>query len=270
VAERDAPDRGRVRPPAVAGSFYPAHARTLISEVEGFLRSAAAPAAAQTPRGLIAPHAGYVYSGSVAASAYALLRAGAPSIERAVLIGPAHFVPLDGAAVPAAEAWRTPLGIVRIDRDLARRARALGAIADDAPHAPEHALEVQLPFLQVLLGADVPMLPIAVGLADAVWTADLLGALVGPGVLLVVSTDLSHYHPDAIAKRLDRRTAGAITARDPDAIDPDDACGVSALRGALSWARRAGLDVRLLDLRTSADTAGDPSRVVGYGAFAIG
>ena len=116
----------------------------------------------------------------------------------------------------------------------------------------------------------MPILPVAVGVADARWAADLLQTLVEPGVLLVVSTDLSHYHADETAKRLDQRTAAAITTRHPDAIGPEDACGVFALRAAVEWSRRADLAVRLLDLRTSADTAGDAARVVGYGAFAIG
>ena len=124
-----------------------------------------------------------------------------------------------------------------------------------------------MPFLQIVLGHHVPILPVAVGVAETEWVADLLGALLGSGAFLIVSTDLSHYHADATAKAQDRRTAAAITARDPDAIGRDDACGVFALRGALEWARRADLAVGLLDLRTSADTAGDPSRVVGYGSL---
>jgi len=141
---------------------------------------------------------------------------------------------------------------------------------DDEPHASEHALEVQLPFIQSVLGNDVPILPVAVGVADATWVANFLSALVEPGVLLVVSTDLSHYHPHKTATRLDQRTAATITARDANAIGLKDVCGVFALRGAVEWSRCANLAVRLLDLRTSADTAGDASRVVGYGAFAIG
>jgi AmmeMemoRadiSam system protein B len=260
---------GRLRPAAVAGSFYPSDAARLAAAVERLLRGAGAVQVAPSLQGLIVPHAGYRYSGPVAASGYSLLRAGAAAIERLVLIGPAHFVPLCGAAVPAADGWLTPLGPVGIDGDLALHARALGARVDDAPHAPEHALEVQLPFLQIVLGHHVPILPVAVGDAEPGWVADLLGALLGVGAFLIVSTDLSHYHADATAKAQDRRTAAAITARDPDAVGRDDACGIFALRGALEWARRADLAVGLLDLRTSADTAGDPSRVVGYGAFAL-
>ena len=263
----------------MAGAFYPADAATLSSMVDRVLQDATdrtisrTPSAAGTPRpprGLIVPHAGYRYSGPVAASAYALLRACGPAVERVVLMGPAHFVPLRGAAVPISEQWRTPLGDVRIDQDLARRSHALAVTAADEPHAPEHAVEVQLPFLQVVLGNALSVLPVAVGISDARWVADLLDALVDRGVLLVVSTDLSHYYDRETASRLDRRTAAAITARDAAAVGPDDACGVFALRGALEWSRRADVAIDLLDLRTSADTAGGPSRVVGYGAFRIG
>jgi AmmeMemoRadiSam system protein B len=259
-----------VRPPAVAGSFYPADAARLTSDIERLLGGARSAPTSASPRGVIVPHAGYLYSGPIAASAYSLIAGGLPWIERVVLIGPAHFVPLHGAAVSPAAAWRTPLGVLPTDATGVRRACARGAVADDGPHALEHALEVQLPFLQFALGRGVPILPVAVGEVDALWVADLLDVLVEPAALLVVSTDLSHYQPDERAKRLDRRTAAAITARDPDAIAEDAACGVFALRGALAWSRRAGLAVRLLDLRTSADTAGDAMRVVGYGAFAIG
>jgi MEMO1 family protein len=259
----------RLRPAAVAGSFYSSDAANLVATVERLLRGAGAVQAAPSLRGLIVPHAGYRYSGPIAASGYSLLKARTDAIDRLVLIGPAHFVPLWGAAVPAADGWLTPLGPVAIDGDLVRHARALGARMDDAPHAPEHALEVQLPFIQIVLRRNVSILPVAVGVAETAWVADLLGALLGSGAFLIVSTDLSHYQADATAKARDRRTADAITARDPDAIGGDDACGVFALRGALEWARRADLAVGLLDLRTSADTAGDPSRVVGYGAFAL-
>ena len=260
---------GRVRPPAVAGTFYPSDGAPLATAVETFLSGASPARTAQAQRGVIVPHAGYLCSGPIAASAYSLVRAAVPAIERIVLIGPAHFRRLHGAAVPAAAGWRTPLGLVRIDPDLVHRARSLGALLDDEPHAREHALEVQLPFIQVVLGHDIPILPVAVGVTDATWVADFLHALVQPRVLLIVSTDLSHYLPHEAATRLDQRTAAAITARDANAIAAEDVCGIFALRGAVEWSRRADLAVRLLDLRTSADTVGDASRVVGYGAFAI-
>jgi AmmeMemoRadiSam system protein B len=259
----------RVRRPAVAGTFYPSDGARLTTAVEGFLRGVNAERTAQALRGVIVPHAGYRCSGPIAASAYSLARPAGPAIERIVLIGPSHFCRLHGAAVPAAAGWRTPLGLVRIDRDLVHRARSLGTLVDDEPHASEHALEVQLPFIQVVLGTDIPILPVAVGVADATWVADLLRALVESGVLLIVSTDLSHYHPHETATRLDQRTSAAISARDANAIAAKDVCGIFALRGAVEWSRRADLAVRLLDRRTSADTVGDASRVVGYGAFAI-
>src|SRR4029453_8345536 len=180
----------RMRTPAVAGTFYPSDPSSLRAEVERLLEGAGASSPSAPPAAVIVPHAGYAYSGPIAASAYALLRTGRAAIERVVLIGPAHFVPLSGAAAPAATAWHTPLGVTAVDPALVRRARSLGASVDDAPHAPEHALGVQLPFLQVLLGPGVPLLPLAVGDADRTWVADLLEALVGPGTLLVVSTDL--------------------------------------------------------------------------------
>ncbi len=261
----------RVRPPAVAGSFYPAGPEGLARVVDRLLAAAEAPELETPPEALIVPHAGYAYSGPVAATAYATLRPFASSIRRVVVLGPAHFVPLAGTAVPAAEAWGTPLGEVPIDDELRAAAVGAGAAVDDDPHAPEHSIEVQLPFLQRLLWPEVPVLPIAVGLTPAEDVAGLLSGLwEADGSIVLVSTDLSHYRDRETARRLDRRTADAVLAADPAAIGPEDACGAFALRGALETARRLGLRVRLLDLRTSADTAGDPTSVVGYGAFAIG
>ncbi len=260
----------RVRPPAAAGTFYPADPAGLASLVDGLLAGAPAAVPERRPGCLVVPHAGYVYSGPVAATAYALLRGSAGSVRRVALFGPAHFVPLRGAAVPEAEAWATPLGEVAVDGGLRDLAVACGAEVDDQPHAPEHSLEVQLPFLLRVLGPEVGILPVAVGVSGAAEVADLMAAVRGGCDLLLVSTDLSHYHDDATAKRLDRRTAEAVVAGDPGAIGPEDACGAFALRGIVELARREELPVRLLDLRTSADTAGDPWRVVGYGAFAVG
>ncbi len=261
----------RVRFPTAAGSFYPAETVELARTVDELLAAAEAPEeGAPAPEALVVPHAGYEYSGPVAASAYVLLRPGADAAKRVVVLGPAHFAPLRGAAVPGADTWGTPLGEVPVDVDLRDAAARAGAAIDDRPHAPEHSLEVQLPFLQRLLGAGLTVLPVAVGLASPVEVANLIAAVRGaPGVLVVVSTDLSHYFDHKTACRLDRRTADAILARNPEAIGPEDACGAFALRGLVEHARRSGLEVTLLDLRTSADTAGDPSRVVGYGAFAL-
>jgi len=261
-----------VRPPVVAGSFYPARAAELAGLVDALLGEAEAPTgrgASPVPRALIVPHAGYRYSGPIAASGYRCLRPAATPIERVVVAGPSHFWPLEGTAVPATDRWATPLGEVALDDDARRTALDLGARLDDRPHGQEHAIEVQLPFLQCLLPGQ-PVLPLAVGDTAAGSLADLLAALAAmPRTLLVVSTDLSHYHDQAAARRLDRRTADAVLDRDPAAVRLDDACGAWALRGLLELARRERLGIRLLDLRTSADTAGDPDRVVGYGAFRV-
>ncbi|HEX2047926.1 MAG TPA: AmmeMemoRadiSam system protein B [Acidimicrobiales bacterium] len=254
---------GRVRPPAVAGSFYPADPAELRSVVEAFVGEQGAAAKA-----IIAPHAGYVFSGPVAGSAYARVARG--RVSRVVLLGPAHRVPDAGIAVSSADAFSTPLGLVPVDtstRDALVDA-GLVTVRDDA-HASEHSLEVHLPFLQVCLG-DVSVLPLAVGQVDPVRVAEVLDrAWGGEETLIVVSTDLSHYLDHATAARLDRRTAEAVVARRPDRLGPYDACGLVPLQGLLLAAERHGLEVELLDLRTSADTAGGPARVVGYGAFAL-
>jgi AmmeMemoRadiSam system protein B len=252
----------RVRPAAVAGSFYPADAGELAATVDGLL-SAVPAAAAPLPIALLVPHAGYVYSGPVAATAYARLRGARGHLRRVVLLGPAHFVPLRGVAQPQADRWATPLGELPVER-------VAGLPVSDEPHAPEHALEVQLPFVQRLLGDGVTVLPVAVGRAEPAEVADRLDELCGaPDTILVVSTDLSHYADADTARRLDRRTADAILARDPAAIRLSDACGAFALRGLLDWCVRHGHRLSELDLRASADTAGERSRVVGYGAFAV-
>jgi AmmeMemoRadiSam system protein B len=179
-------------------------------------------------------------------------------------------VPVRGAAVPEADAWESPLGEVPIDRGLRSRAVARGAIVDDRPHAPEHALEVQLPFLQRVLGDGFTFLPVAVSEMPATATADLMAEFLGKeGTLVLVSTDLSHYHGLEAARRLDRATADAILALEPKNLSGEDACGYYPLRGLLELARRKTLPIRLLDLRTSGDTAGDSDSVVGYGAFEV-
>jgi hypothetical protein len=261
----------RVRTPAVAGTFYPARPRELEQMVDDLLAGAPIPNEASLPSALVVPHAGYVYSGPVAATAYARLSNAAASISRVVAFGPVHYIPIRGAVVPAAEAWATPLGQVPIDAVLSERAVARGAAVDDRPHAPEHALEVQLPFLQRVLGEGFTFLPVAVSELPARAAADLIGEFLGEaGTLVLVSSDLSHYHDLASARRLDRRTADTILARDSSALSGEDACGFYPLRGLVELARRKNLSVELLDLRTSGDTAGDPERVVGYGAFAVG
>jgi MEMO1 family protein len=261
-----ASQRTKIRPAAVAGSFYAGHPQRLRATVADLLAAAPASAGA-SPKALIAPHAGYVYSGGIAAAAFATLRSSA-AITRAVLIGPAHYVAVRGIAVPTADAFETPLGRVPIDRD------AVSAIADlpfvveaDAAHAPEHALEVELPFLQTLLGS-FALVPLLVGDADPQQVAEVLGRLWGePDTLIVVSSDLSHYHDYDTARRLDAATAAAIERGEWGSLGPDWACGFLAVAGLLVEADRRGLAARRLALCNSGDTAGPRDRVVGYGAW---
>lgn len=261
-----------VRPPAVAGTFYPAGADALLEALRRSMAGARRPVEdAAVPKALVVPHAGYVYSGPIAASAYLRLAPARSVIRRVVLLGPSHRVPLQGMAVPGSDAFATPLGLVPVDDGARQAALALpGVRVDDLPHAAEHSLEVQLPFLQTVLD-DFEVLPVAVGRGRPDEVADLVEALWGgPETVVVVSTDLSHYHRYDEAKELDGRTAAAILAAEPDAIGPPDACGCHALRGMLASARRRHLPVEQIDLRSSGDTAGDRDRVVGYGAFAVG
>ncbi|HKJ93562.1 MAG TPA: AmmeMemoRadiSam system protein B [Longimicrobiales bacterium] len=255
-----------IREPAVAGMFYPGSADALRAAVRGFLAGARGQGPG-VPRALIAPHAGYIYSGAVAGSAYALLPEVAGSVQRVLLLGPAHHVPVRGLAVPAADGLATPLGVVAVDRDGVARALELpGVVVSDEAHAPEHSLEVQLPFLQETLGA-VPVVPLLVGVASDGDVADVLDALWSDGTFVVVSSDLSHYHDYDTAVRRDAATAAAIEALQP--LGPRDACGRLPINSLLRVAERRGLRAHTLDLRNSGDTAGPKDRVVGYGAFAF-
>jgi AmmeMemoRadiSam system protein B len=256
-----------IRRAAASGCFYPEEPTRLEAEVRALL-SESAPAEVP-PYAVIVPHAGYRYSGPVAASAYGLLTSRWERIRRVALFGPSHFEPLDGLAVSGASAWRTPLGDVEVDEDLRVVAVEAGASVDDGPHRDEHALEVQVPWLQVLFGSRVRIVPVAVGWFAPRRVADAIAAVGDVADLVVISTDLSHYLPIEAARDRDRRTADAVLARDAAGIGTDDACGVFALRGMVELARQRGSEVRLLDLRTSGDTAGDPDRVVGYGAFSV-
>lgn len=265
----------KVRPAAVAGSFYPADPRRLEAAVRGHL-AAADPPLGRRPKALVAPHAGYVYSGPVAGSAFRQLEPSRREIDRVVLLGPSHYVPFAGLALPAAGAFETPLGDVPIAADAAVRLAGLPqVVVSDVPHGREHALEVELPFLQVALER-FEFVPLVVGDAGPEEVAEVLDRLWGgEETLIVVSTDLSHYRDYATAAALDRATADAIVALDIDGITPDAACGRNPLRGLLLAARRRGLVVSELDLRSSGDTAGGADRserrdqVVGYGAFAL-
>lgn len=258
-----------VRPPAVAGSFYPADPADLAAAVDALLPPPAPDH--PLPEAVIAPHAGYRYSGPVAGTALSLLGPARGALRRVVLIGPAHYVPLRGLAVSAADAFETPLGLLEVDDEARSGALAAPQVQlDDAPHEPEHSLEVELPILQRLLGR-FSILPLVTGRASPGEVADVLDAVWGgPDTAVVCSSDLSHYHDHDTATSLDRRTAAAIVDRDVDAVGPRDACGSVAVRGLLEAARRRDLAVRLLDLRTSHDAGGPRDRVVGYGAFGLG
>src|SRR5579863_5110571 len=260
-----------IRQPAVAGSFYPAQRDVLERQLAQFLSEAAnaAPAAAP-PKAIIGPHAGYVYSGGVAARAYARLASARGGIKRVVLIGPSHYVAFRGLAVDTSEAWVTPAGTVPIDKDAIDRLRALPMVgALDEAHQREHALEVHVPFLQHVLG-EFRLVPIVTGEAPPEAVAAVLDALWGgPETLIVVSTDLSHYLDYAACQSIDQTTAEAIERFDPDVLTPTHACGSVATRGLLRAARARGMAIERLDLRNSGDTAGPRDRVVGYGAWAL-
>jgi hypothetical protein len=265
-----------IRPPAVAGTFYPADA----VELESLVRSLLAAAAGRGSSGpgakaVIAPHAGYQYSGPIAASAFAELArppagaSGATGVERVVLMGPSHFVPVRGLALPGDDELETPLGTVEVD-DAGRRAvAALPQVTVSRPaHAQEHSLEVELPFLQLIFPA-ARVLPLVVGEAAPEEVADVLETVWGGAeTRVVVSSDLSHYLPYETARETDRETAETVL-RLEGPLSPLQACGAHPINGLLVAARRRGLRAQLLDLRSSGDTAGDRRRVVGYGAFAF-
>ena len=259
-----------VRIPAVAGVFYPEDADDLRTTIEGLLHTAEVGVGLPTrPKALIVPHAGYPYSGPVAAAAYKHLELLHASIKRIVIVGPSHRVYLQGVAVPRVRGFATPLGEVPIDVEGRNQLLARGDIlASDTPHEFEHSLEVQLPFLQVVIDA-FTVLPLVVGSTTATQLASILDDVWGGDeTLIIASSDLSHYHPYAAAQELDATTAQAIVGRHVD-ITHDQACGASAINGLLTVARRRGLQVTEIAGQNSGDTAGDAVRVVGYGAFAI-
>jgi len=257
-----------LRPAAVAGMFYPESAAVLAKEVFQLLSGAASQPGLR-PKAIIAPHAGYVYSGGIAASIYAPLAALRGIIRRVVLLGPTHRIAVEGLALPTSTAFATPLGIVPIDRTAVDAIKHMPQIVfSDAAHAQEHSLEVQLPFLQNVLG-EFFLLPLAVGRASAQQVADVLECLWGSDeTLIVVSTDLSHYLPYEQAQQTDAQTVQSILGLNPT-IHHQQACGATPVNGLLLAARQHGLRARLVDLCNSGDTAGDKSRVVGYGAFAF-
>jgi AmmeMemoRadiSam system protein B len=259
-----------VRPTAVAGAFYPGDPQVLAAEVAALLADAGNDARARLPpKALIAPHAGYIYSGPVAARIYARLAPMRGRIRRVVLIGPAHRVWIRGIALPDAAKFASPLGDIGIDADAVAAITSLPQVSVHADaHAKEHCLEVQLPFLQAVLGR-FQLLPLLVGDATAGQVAEVLDALWGADeTLVVVSSDLSHYLDYLSARAVDGETARAILALEP-LRSHDQACGATPINGLIELARRRRMQVEQIDLRNSGDTAGDRSRVVGYGAFAF-
>ncbi len=256
----------RLREPAVADMFYPADAAELRNMIDRFL--AAAKPIAASPKAIIVPHAGYIYSGEIAATAYKTLESVKNRVNRVVLLGPAHRVAIAGLALSSADFFATPLGTVPVDKQAASLLSDLPQVRifDDA-HTLEHSLEVQLPFLQRVLGK-FTLVPLVVGDASAEQVAEVIERLWdGPETLIVISSDLSHYHDYDTAKKLDKATCQAIEALRPKSIGYHDACGRNPVNGLLIAARHHGLKVTTLDLRNSGDTAGPRDQVVGYGAW---
>jgi len=264
-----------IRPPAVAGQFYPADPQELRELVNGYLGAVQAPASSHSVetgsiKGLIVPHAGYVYSGGTAAQVYQRLRSQRDTVRRIVMVGPAHRVPFAGIGISGATGFQTPLGMVPVDE--AARQMLLSSqqvTIQDAAHAPEHSLEVQLPFLQSVLD-DFAIVPLIYSRADYRHLAAVLESLWGgPETLLLISSDLSHYLNESSCRHLDSQTANIIEQLDIDALDRDTACGQKGIQALMELAQRHHCRIRRLALETSAKAFGDTSRVVGYGAFVM-
>lgn len=256
-----------VRTPAVAGSFYPDDASELHRQIQQFLQQVS-PSSEPPPKALIAPHAGYIYSGPIAASVYARLQKVRTLITRVVLLGPAHRVGFQGIAASQMTAFQSPLGPVPIDQEALNAIQALpGVHFLERAHAQEHSLEVHLPFLQTVL-AGFKLVPLVVGEARPPQVGAVLEALWGgPETLIVISSDLSHYQDYETARRIDSQTSRMIEALQFDAIDYQQACGRNPINGLLWVAQRKNLHGKTIDLRNSGDTAGSRDRVVGYGAY---
>jgi len=256
------------RPPAVAGMFYPDAPAVLQQTVNAFLDQTVA--ANSQPKAIIVPHAGYIYSGAIAASAYAQLRPAHNLITKVVLLGPAHRVPFSGLAISSADYFQTPLGDIRLDRNTLDQLLELNHVVEmDAAHQDEHSLEVHLPFLQAVLD-EFELIPLVVGEASPADVCSVLDAVWGgPESLIVISSDLSHFHDYDTARAMDSHTSHAIETLDYQTLHGQDACGCYPLNGLLMSARKRELQVTTLDLRNSGDTAGSRDQVVGYGAWML-
>jgi hypothetical protein len=259
----------KTRQPAVAGMFYPANKQSLKKDIQNYLQEANNDEKINI-KGIIVPHAGYIYSGLTAASAYKQIIPLKDKINRVVLLGPSHRVAFTGLAVPESKVFNTPLGNIPIDEESIQKLSELSqVIVSEQAHHDEHSLEVQLPFLQEILG-DFSLVPLVVGDAEPHEVAEVINRLFGDEhTLIVISTDLSHFHEYYEAQKIDQATSDAIVDLKPELIDYEDACGRNGLKGMLTVAKEKNLSVELLDLRNSGDTAGDKNRVVGYGAYVI-
>lgn len=256
------------RAAAVSGSFYPAQANKLSHMVQDYLLAAKTDSPA--PKAMIVPHAGYIYSGSVAASAYARLHSVRKQIKRVVLLGPAHRVAVTGLATVSSEGFDTPLGSIPIDQQAIKECLSLPQVSiSDVAHLQEHSLEVHLPFLQTCL-EDFTLVPFVVGDASETEVAEVLELLWGgEETLIVISSDLSHFHEYETANHMDRKTSQAIENLQLEAIGYEDACGRNPVNGLLQLARQHNYSIHMIDLKNSGDTAGDKNSVVGYGAYVL-
>ncbi|MGY6276530.1 AmmeMemoRadiSam system protein B [Methylomonas sp. MgM2] len=256
------------REPAVAGAFYPANSSSLSHMMADFLREI--PYCKKAPKAIIAPHAGYIYSGPIAASAYARLESARDTINRVVLIGPSHRVYFEGLAVSRADSFSTPLGEIELDKQAIESLRDLPFVGYlEQAHTLEHSLEVHLPFLQQMLSR-FKLVPIVAGDASAEQVGQIIETLWGGDeTLIVVSSDLSHYHDYASAQRLDKRTSEMIEHLDYHNLSSEHACGKVPISGLLKVLKEKALSIKTVDLRNSGDTAGDKHRVVGYGAYVV-
>ncbi len=259
-----------IRSPAVAGSFYPGNTNDLNTSIQTYMDMSEIQAIATKPRALIVPHAGYIYSGPVAASAYTQLIPFAQQISRVILLGPSHRIPLLGIASSSADFFQTPMGKIPLDRTTIEQLNQLSFVqAYDDAHAQEHSLEVQLPFLQKIL-PEFTLVPLVIGQADDQQVSELIETLwQKEETLFLISSDLSHFLDYQRARECDQATNTAISELDPAKIHYEQACGRSAIAGMLLSAKKHHLNVQTLDLRNSGDTAGSKDRVVGYGAWAF-
>lgn len=260
----------KVRAAAVAGQFYSGGGDALRQEVDELLGAATA-ADEPVPKAIIAPHAGFMFSGGVAATAYARLRPASGRISRVVVLGPSHFVPIRGLAASSAEWFETPLGRLRVDPSGLDTALDFPSVeVNDSAHAREHSIETQLPFIQRVLGDDVTIVPLVVGDAKPTTVGQVLAALWGDDeTAIAISSDLSHFHDDGTARNLDQATARTIESLRGNELRAENACGFLPVAGLLWNAQRSGATVRTLELRTSADAGAPPDSVVGYGAFTL-